>query len=481
MQKYLKWGYLIAICTFLPLYMKNGYYELGEAKGILFMVLSSVFVLTYILSDIRNLFKGGNCADFQDFAAFVFLFSNVLTFIFSKDKTVSFFGLIGWRCGFLSLLLMILVFLIFKNEKQELFNVYILAALMVTPVVEEVMCILERTRIVAPDIYGKDSTFLATIGNINWLVGYLSIFVPVSIGIVYCQKTFSKRFFFAGVAELVGLLALVLQGSDSGLLVILGSFILLLFVSLSSRDEIKKFWVQLFILGLAFALVDIMISAGIHFNYENNLSLSLCMGHIGIILMALSFFLYRLTRFFEEIKGKWRGTFYRYVLFLLLFILCGTLAIMLFKNYDLSFGNARAVIWSITLDIFRGMSPWEKLVGVGQDGFYGYAYSRPDIAEALLNTFPGLFLTNAHCEPLTMLIERGMLGVLSYFLFVGTAIFEFYQNKRKYPEIICVLPVAAYLINSLVSFSTPVSTPYMFIALGILSYLNRQSISQKPE
>ena len=74
MRKYLTWGYLIIICTILPLYMKEGYYRLGESKGTLYLIISLAFALLLILFENKKLFAGASCEGYVFFSAAAFLF-----------------------------------------------------------------------------------------------------------------------------------------------------------------------------------------------------------------------------------------------------------------------------------------------------------------------------------------------------------------------------------------------------------------------
>ena len=441
--------------------MKEGYYMLGEHKGILYLGISSAFALLLILFENKRLFSGAVKEGIVSYAGFAFLFSNVLSFLFSVKKSVSFFGLEGWRGGFLTVLLML--FFVLVLSFSEHFSKYMIAALLITPALEFVLGILGRFRIYPVQISNQNNSFLATIGNINWYVGFLSVFVPLGIGLCYTEKLFSMSFYLLALYEILGLVATFTQGSESGVLMLAGSFIVLLFRSLGSRKNFLKMTLQLFILGLSME----MLFFGSFYNYQSNLLIGFCSGFKGLILMAAAFFLYRLSRLFEEINAMWRGKLYTEILLVALFI--GTLVAgyLFYSKFSYNFGNGRGLIWSISIDIFGTLSPWRKIVGVGQDGFYGYAYSVPEIADSLLNTFPGNILTNAHCELLTMLVERGLLGVVTYLFFISTVLCTFFRNKKERAATICALPVIAYFLNSLVSFQAVTSTPYLMLVIGI--------------
>ena len=86
-------------------------------------------------------------------------------------------------------------------------------------------------------------------------------------------------------------------------------------------------------------------------------------------------------------------------------------------------------------------------------------------ADSLLNVLEGNRLTNAHCEMLTILIERGIVGVTLYYGFILYSLSRII--KKAQTSIICLLPIISYLFNSAVSFSTTVSTTFLFMAIGI--------------
>lgn len=469
-MQYLTWAYIILIYAFLPLYMRYGYFELGEHKSQAYLFISGgaailMLIVMAVKGDLKKAFREKR-ADIRSYAVAGFFMSNLLTFVFAEDKKVSFIGLQGWRMGFLTISLM--VFFLIISTRYIKAEGYMLAAMLVAPFLEFVLGILNRFEVHPIEIFGQDTTFLATIGNINWYAGFLAIFVPLGVGFTSGQKIFSKWFNIGLAYTFTGLMALLTQGSDSAALVLAGTYVALLFFCLDNRESFRSFLMQVTVLGIAMELTGLLsVLLDERYAFNDSLMTKLCCAHIGLILIAAALLLYRLSRLFEEIKMPWKEKTYIRLAMVLASAAAIAGAVYVVRSFDYSFGNSRGLIWSISLDVFKSMSPWQKLVGVGQDGFSGYAYRDPVMAESLMNIFEGNKLTNAHCELLTILVERGLLGVASYLFLMGVAVRHFWQNKRERNILLFALPVIAYFCNGLVSFSQIMSTPYFFMMLGI--------------
>lgn len=470
LSKFLRYGYLITICTILPLYMPRGYYELGESKALAYIVISLVFALLFLLVQNRNFFKQKKISPLLSYALLASLFSNVVSFIYSVDKRVGFLGLSGWRNGLLTTLLCLFFFYVFYEEER--LSGYIFATILITPFIESILVVLNRFDVYPIEVFGKNSAFAGTLGNINWIVGYMSVFVPLGIGLCYRMKLFSKGFFLCSIYVLVTLAALMLQGSDSAALVLAASFVALLFFAISSREGFRKYLALLFILGLSMEGACVLYSIYEKlYVYEDNLLLSVCRLHTGLILMAFVFFMFCISGLFEAVGFSFMEKTYRYIAGFIVSIILLTGAYYVFISFDLNMGNGRGLIYSMSLDMFGRMDQIRKLFGVGQDCFKTYAYSDVEMADSLLNIFGGNILTNAHCGPLTILVERGFLGLSTYVFLIVVFIKEIFSKRNKHAGVICALILASYLVNSFVSFDLVISKPYLFLALAIgLSY-----------
>ena len=472
-RKILTTIYLIMLCTLLPLYMQSGYFKLGEAKGLAFMALSGLF---FIILGIVLLVQKKKPAPG---VIGVLIFTNLVTFLFAVDKKTALLGLEGWRLGLITLMLLFF-FAIVLSEGIEI-NGYILAVLLISSFVVSIITILGRFGINIMPIVSEDTSFISTIGNINWLTGFLAVFVPMGVGIAATRKRFSLLFFACEIYVIAGLMALLVQGSDSALLVLIGTYFFLWWLSLSDRDAYKAYLIQIFTLGIAMTAVQaIMLFAPGRYNYSDNLLMLLCRSNIGLILMATALFLYRLSRFFEEVNLEWKRDLYRKGMVLLTVTGAGLCLLLFFSAFNDFFGNGRGIIWRISFDMYSQLTPFRKIVGVGQDCYYSYAYSTPEWSESFINVFDAYRLTNAHNIYLTTLIEGGVLGLLGFVFVFGYTLVKLSKasDKKKHAALVCALPIVSYLINGLVSFNQIMSAAYVFMVLGYALFVIRDDAEE---
>ncbi|MCR5556246.1 MAG: hypothetical protein K6F75_01625 [Butyrivibrio sp.] len=481
--------YLIAVCSIVPLYMNRGYYELGEAKASCFIAVSLCFFALYFLALLsknkdRTAYapvKKPEPMQTPELCLYGTLLSGFLSFAFSVDKRTAFLGMEGWRCGFLSLLLMFFAAIVFS--RLEKMPVWVAGLILLVPFFEFVLGITNRFGISIMSFGGADSGYLATIGNINWYAGFLSVFVPLGVGIMFAQKPFSKLFFLSGIYVIPGITAIFLQGSDGALLIVIACYVLLAFISLTGtgRESLKRYLIQFFVLGMGMAAADLLLVLfGSLYTYEENLLTKLVSMRIGIVIMAAAFFLYRLVRLLEEINVSYRQALIRRIILAAVAISSVLGIIVFYRSFSDEFGNGRGIIWRMCSDIFLGLSPWQKLVGVGQDCLYPYAMKDPAWNGSFFNVFGADVLTNAHCELLTVLIERGLIGASLYLgLFISVICNAFTAKEKENAVTICILPVFSYFIYSQISFSQMVSTPYVYILLGFSIAFTRKQKSRE--
>ena len=103
-------------------------------------------------------------------------------------------------------------------------------------------------------------------------------------------------------------------------------------------------------------------------------------------------------------------------------------------------------------------------------------YEIPELAERLVDQFGNERLTNAHNEWLTVLVNTGWLGVFCYAgIFITVWIRCVRRAKGKPLLYVCAISILAYAVHNMVSFQQILSTPYIFIVLGMGDGLLRRT------
>lgn len=471
--------------------MRDGYHKLGEAKGVAYLWIAGSFLVINIaailfLSVARKLKKAdagstisGNRSEIFSFLKtesflMAFILTSLISLIFSMDKKTAFFGLDGWRTGFMTWgFAAIIALFISKYMNFPRKAIYALSALcLLVPFLMFLLGIINRFGIYPLDTAGRNNSFLATLGNINWYTGYLSIFVPIGAGLCFREKRFSKGFYLSGIYEIAGFAALFLQGSESALLIVAAVVMLLAFHGFRDRESCKKFLLQLIILGISMETAGLAYLAfADSYTYDAGLLITVCAKHAGLILAAATVCLYRVSCLFAEIRVGFYGKVYRRILCGIAVAAGAAALFYLAVNLSDDFGNGRGIIWRISALAFSRESFFQKLVGVGQDCYYAFIRSDPELSSVVSEAFGNSRLTNAHCELLTVLIQTGLLGAAAYLGLIISSVIGLMQAAQR-PDrsdmaIVFALPIAACFFNSLVSFSQTTSTPYLFICIGI--------------
>ena len=152
--------YLVAICWMLPVYMREGYYELGEAKANCYWIISLVALPVFgILAILLMRRRPGTSAlriekPVSEGLLVALIIQNILSFVFSVDKRTALWGFEGWRCGLITVLLMVGYGLIFSRQSLGKSRV-VLVLMLIVPFGEFILGILNRMGIYPLDIYGQ--------------------------------------------------------------------------------------------------------------------------------------------------------------------------------------------------------------------------------------------------------------------------------------------------------------------------------------
>lgn len=481
-------AYLLLLFVVYPFYMQEGYVEIGKAKYSFWIRISlstaAVLLLFFVIQLIRELKEKSLHLRATDISILIFAGTLLLTFLLAVDRKEALFGTEGWNMGFalygVLCLLYLMIQLLWKPDK------WIIYLALVASGVIFLLGILDRFSIYLIPLEIRNPGFLSTLGNINWFTGYLVIFTAVSASLFLLSEEKGMTVFSA-VITLLGFAAGFGQGSSSVFLFFAGLFLTLLWIASYEKKRMPRLiilWGTWCLSAQIIRLMRMLIPDGYQYDTEN-----LCGDFTGGSLTIYLFIVGGLLLGGVSIMMKCKeqtGRWIRRGLGLLGGILAAFVAVMMVYSYlcvskgmelpelydrlpwgDDSWGNGRGMTYRAAMMILTQMTPLQKLLGVGQDCFSTYAYSIPQVADELWQYFGNERLTNAHNEILTMLVNHGIIGTVSYLSIFITYVYKTGKQSKNPYSISIAVAVICYLVHNMVSFANVLNLPFLIILLAM--------------
>lgn len=497
-------AYFLVMMLVYPLYIKNGYQEIGDVKYFFFRKISlitvfmmlcvtiCVFVLRRKKFSVMAFYKGLSATDWFVYG---YLFLILLSYVCTPFRDEAFLGAEGWYMGLVSQLLFIGIYFLFSRYFR--WNDNMLYAMLLGSGIVFWLGILNRYSVCPFGLGGSKqmAIFISTLGNINWFCGYWSVFSSAGIVFYWISKSGWQRA-AAGFYVITGFMIGVLQGSSSAYPVLAGVFLFLFILSFQENSGMYRF-LELCVLFLVSCQLARMLRyvPGLTVNYESTPGAVLTDTGLTWYLGITAGAFYLIFRFLTK-RGRiqivrWKKIRGAAVIFLLVLAACfvallivntckpeglpGLAEVPLFVFND-TWANYRGATWTDGVLAYRSMTPFHKLIGIGPDCFAGYLYTVPELADRVYAQFGSSRLTNAHNEWLTVLVNQGILGLICYAGIFVSAFLNFMKKAHIRPVLyLCAAAVLAYTIHNMVSFQQVLNAPFVFIILGIGEGIRRNS------
>ena len=481
-------AYLLLLFVAYPFYMKEGYVEIGRAKYSFWIRISlstaAVLLLFFVIRLIRELKEKSLQLQATDISILVFAGTLLLTLVLAVDRKEALFGTEGWNMGFalygVLCLLYLMIRLLWKPDKWIIYlallasgGIYLLG-------------ILDRFSLYLIPLEIRNPGFLSTLGNINWFTGYLVIFTAVSASLFLLSEE-KGMMVFSAVITLLGFAAGFSQGSSSVFLFFAGLFLALFWLASYGPGRVLRLmilWTMWCGSAQLIRLMRILVPDGYQYDTENlcgyftggNLSVYLLV--TGELFLGAFWILLK----YKEQTGKWirrglgilGGLLVAFVAAMVLYsYFCVSNGMELSELYDRlpwgddTWGNGRGMTYRAAMMILAQMTPLQRLLGVGQDCFSAYAYSIPQVADELWQYFGNERLTNAHSEILTMLVNHGIVGTVSYLSIFITYLYKTGKQSKNPYSISIAVAVICYLVHNMVSFANVLNLPFLIILLAM--------------
>ena len=321
--------------------------------------------------------------------------------------------------------------------------------------------------------------FMSLVGNKDVYYSYLALTVPFAMYMAYGAADLKEKIFWHA-AELFGFAGAFACNSEGVFIALFPAFLVLFFMKGKDRDGLLCFLlsVMTFFGG---ALLTALIKPDL--------------SQFGIIetivtreflkpLPCLGALLGTAAVFLILMKVRLAPVFFKALRILVICLLAvavagavgafvyftfidkttelGSLSELL--RFDcLYWGNKRAYVWSRLIRLFKDFPFYRMLIGSGEETVE--ILMRSAFGEEM-TAKTGMVFDNAHNEFLQYLITMGIFGLLTYLLFVATAIHTGFKTDNRYRQA-AALCCICYLAQSAVNISQAITTPLFFVFLAL--------------
>lgn len=491
-RKILAAAYSFFIFLVLPLYMKNGFVMIGDAKyelyikgSVLMTGMSLLMLLSGIISGKADLKKERSYAEIM---AFFFVLVTIISVFLGVEDRVALWGYTDWHMGGITQLLTIFGFFVMKNWTENdrwSWNFLGISSLIVCG-----LAVANRHGADPLNVYGgmdwldwNRRNLIATIGNINWACCFMAIGVPLLLWAAWTMEGKLRILGFAGAW--IAIAGIMLQGSDSGFLDLAVIMTVLLWISAERYDWLLR-TIEIITLIPLFWSVYSILKINLVTPIETDL-----MGQFYSLLWLIPLGLCLMIRYGVEKLAKrggeacllkkpirigiaaavlaGAGTWILCQISDGFWALLGSKSILRFNN---SWGSLRGGVWKETIRCFGEMGISRKLFGAGPD-CYACLLEGLGARLAVQGQWENAIYANAHNEFLTMLINEGILGVITYYGIYACVAVKFASGQKQQPKaVLGILILVSYLGNQFFSFQQIISTPMMLMILGMMDREN---------
>ena len=505
--------YMIVILMVLPLYNK-GYARIGTEKETFFLktmtygakTLLPVFLLWLLFRLITAVQKKElpkltewpaglwkNLSVTDRFAVFYGI-AVLVSYLFTNYREEALWGTASWRMGMWTQLGAVIVYFMISRMWQ--WKSWIPALILPVSAVVFYLGYVNKFGLLPVDPEYVNPSFISTIGNINWYCGYL---VTILFGGVYLlwrmeeKMTWKKLLLMAYVT--IGFASLATQGSSSGIVTFAVVMFVLFGMSVKDSARMECFWQEMTLFSAACLITCVLRRLNI-FSRElilegiTDLLTFLIAGIFMTILSGIILYWIHRTRVRRSYPEKMLHRIYCgitivvsvMIVLVLLLTLINTLAggaltpnitdpeVTKWLTFNAGWGSARGGTWAAGARCFWETDFLHKIFGVGPDCLYAFLSNEGSVElQTMVNDrFGGNRLTNAHNEWLTVLVDIGVLGLVSYAGMMITAIRDFLRaGENRMLVGACGICVLAYTVNNMFSFQQVMNISTVFVIMGI--------------
>lgn len=462
--------YFLACTCILPFAVNNKYFDMLEAKAIAYFAIAAVTLLILLLHRvISSATKKGGIGiakrGFNGLDVFVILFSgfSLVSCFLSEDIKAALFGSDGWGMGGIIIAVMAAGYFLLSRANADYGVLWCIAA--AANILVFTVSIFHSASV---DLFGMHKGilesqyfwYISTIGNINWLVGYLCLLLPIFFTLfVSCDRVWENLLY--GAVSILGCINIVLSASD-GIYLGMGFFALFFAAYLLKNDKrTRKGLCLLAAFGLSLAAVDFLPCFAAKKADLDGLSKFIVTSHAGVYITAASAVLFCVMCI---LKSGARKHLRKVILIAFEVLSAVIIAVAVFyciAVFDKAWGHSRGMIWISSLGVYKDFPLFRQILGCGTDMLGNYL-------TALTESFKRPVL-NAHNEFIEYLLTGGIIGAVSYVGMYVSALVGFIRGKvRSQYAVGYMLALSAYFAQAAVNNPQATNYALLFIVFALL-------------
>ena len=479
---------IVLVCVF-PFFVTNNYHNITISKFFFFNIASAFFlavcVIARIMSSKNSLSSGIDKAiknlSFTDCCMLMLLFVCIFSCLGCSDRSGAFSGEYGRRMGLVTMLGMGMAYFLMAKFYRIRNREFIIFGISVA-----VMCAFGCAQFMGNDPLGMLSTvasyqrkfFIAFIGNVDVYAGYLCIGVPFAMCMAVLSDKLIANIFWTVISGF-GFIGFYTSNSDGAVLGFVASIAILFLISCKNARAFRNFWIVCAVFFFATAAFKGMyIKEYTYCRYVESLIFRPM--HLDVYLpgLIISVVLAVLTSFLKpgrKLLKKFRiaaaiamaiggvGVLGAFIYFSFINTEADIGNLANYLRFNDRWGSWRGIAWKKMFEAYMDFPLAKKLIGSGEDTI-----------ELVLRTKFGTSVIegadanydSAHCEPFQYLITIGFWGFLSYISAVASSVYSCLKSDSIIKKAL-MMSVLGYFIQSTVSITQPISTPLMFVFIGL--------------
>ncbi len=522
MLNYIVNFYILLMIVVLPFYYQDGYNHIGTDKSVFFRTWSvrtakvllpalGVYLLLSVVELLPGLKNGAwkqwtvksavsaavkFCREefcLTDIFAFLYGASCILSYCCSDYKATALWGTSGWYMGLIPQLTLITIY--FVTAHCRIVGKWMFYLFFPVSAVVFVLGILNRFGVYPIEMTGANPSFISTIGNINWYCGYMVSVLFAGVGLLWLNEDGKrwKQILLAGYVA-IGFMTLITNGSSSGVLALAAVLLVMFCLSAEDGRRMQRFWMIMLILaavcGIIWGIRGIFPKQISYVDASVQIFTDM---RVLAAMMSVSMLLF-IFMCWTNAKGTYpqrslcaAAKILKAIIPLLLLFFIGMLIVNTnfpgslgrlsewqILTFNDNWGSKRGAAWGIGWKCFMEQDFLHRIAGIGPDCMADFLYQNGsvELLSWIQKVFGNARLTNAHNEWLTILVNTGMLGCISYAGMLATAALRLLEQALVSKSgmnvaATCGLCVLAYTTNSMFSFQQTMGAVTVFIVMGI--------------